>query len=727
MLVMEEKKRGLAETNTEEPNRKKLALETNGKLATAISDDSDDGPVGPLTQQDVVNFQKEAIFRQMQVYKRDYELVSSQLERLQKQDNTLQRCFGLLSAWWDQLTDVVAPATDASDSDIPDSLLHFVFETDQDDNENDEKVEAEFSSVLNDKRRVIEARLGSVFKADRPADIKDLESALSELSAKYHQAKSENEILRQSRQNAIKELENITEKYREAFHQLDRAQSSTVRRTLVRETASIKTETASDDNDKSNNTDVNASDSKAATSKEYQQLLEELQSTKLALEEAQALVKKQTQHLNDQEESILELNKKVREAFTRLGNPSEHELSGCEAFQQLKLRTDDCFSRNSKLAALNDKLRNECAELVAGREAFEESIKEKYESKAKELESQAHKAEQDVARIRAARDDLISDLNIKKVALNDKVKSFAQLNDLITIREERIKTLEEEVKAFRGSSEETLTTNLDGASIEDLKKLVEKLQRQNKNLSAEIPGLEAAFAKAHSKATAKVFDTIETENKLNRLTAEKVKADEKYFGAMRSKDALSQEIGKLKGQLSKSAEMITNLKEAERVKSNRVASLDRQIQDMRNHLQGLERELESAKLKISEREKRSEIAYRQLDDANVQLGRKDELISEEVKARRAVETEVEKLKVQLETKRFTSGAGSSSEVQEQLEALRSIAMCSVCSKNWKNTCIKVCGHVFCYECAEDRLKARLRKCPNCNKQYSYNDLLSIHL
>lgn len=727
MLVMEEKKRGLAESNTDEPDRKKLALETNGKLATAISDDNDDGPVGPLTQQDVVNFQKEAIFRQMQVYKRDYELVSSQLERLQKQDDTLQKCFGLLAAWWDQLADVVAPAKGESVAEIPASLLHFALDAEEDDNENEHKVDFKFSSILEDKKRAITARLGSFFKADRPTDIKEIESALSELSSKYHKAKSENETLRQSRQNAIKELESITEKYREAFHQLDRAQSGTVQRTLVRETASIKTETASDDNDKNNNTDANADDSKAATSKEYQQLVEELQNTKLALEEAQALINKQTQHLSEQEESILDLNKKVREASARLSNPSEHELSGCEAFQQLKLRTDDCFSRNSKLTTLNDKLRNECAELIAGREAFEESIKEKYEVKAKELESQAHRAEQDVARIRAARDDLISELNIKKVALNDKVKSFSQLNDLVTIREERIKALEEEVKALRDNSEATLTTNLDGASVEDLKKLVEKLQRQNKNLSAEIPGLEAAFAKAHSKVTAKVFDTVEIENKLNRLTAEKVKADEKYFGAMRSKDALNQEIGKLKAQLSKSAEMITALKEAERVKSNRVTNLDRQIQDMRNHLQGLERELESAKLKISEREKRSDIVYRQLEDANMQLGRKDEVISSEVKARRAVETEVEKLKVQLEAKRFTSGGGSSSEVQEQLEALRSIAMCSVCSKNWKNTCIKVCGHVFCYECAEDRLKARLRKCPNCNKQYSYNDLLSIHL
>lgn len=74
-----------------------------------------------------------------------------------------------------------------------------------------------------------------------------------------------------------------------------------------------------------------------------------------------------------------------------------------------------------------------------------------------------------------------------------------------------------------------------------------------------------------------------------------------------------------------------------------------------------------------------------------------------------------------------TSSGDGSDAGEQLEALRSIALCSVCSKNWKDTAIKVCGHVFCNDCAKDRLNARLRKCPMCNKQYSYSDLLPVHL
>ena len=67
------------------------------------------------------------------------------------------------------------------------------------------------------------------------------------------------------------------------------------------------------------------------------------------------------------------------------------------------------------------------------------------------------------------------------------------------------------------------------------------------------------------------------------------------------------------------------------------------------------------------------------------------------------------------------------EDEQQLEALRSIAKCSVCSKNWKDTAITVCGHVFCSKCTQERLAARLRRCPSCNKGFSANDLLAVHL
>lgn len=64
---------------------------------------------------------------------------------------------------------------------------------------------------------------------------------------------------------------------------------------------------------------------------------------------------------------------------------------------------------------------------------------------------------------------------------------------------------------------------------------------------------------------------------------------------------------------------------------------------------------------------------------------------------------------------------------EELENFRTLVYCSLCSKNWKNMAIRTCGHVFCEDCCKERLAARMRKCPTCNKPFSSNDLLMVHL
>lgn len=71
--------------------------------------------------------------------------------------------------------------------------------------------------------------------------------------------------------------------------------------------------------------------------------------------------------------------------------------------------------------------------------------------------------------------------------------------------------------------------------------------------------------------------------------------------------------------------------------------------------------------------------------------------------------------------------GDNAPLMRELEDFRSLVYCSLCSKNWKSMAIKTCGHVFCDNCCKERLASRMRKCPSCNKPFSSNDLLSIHL
>jgi len=53
-------------------------------------------------------------------------------------------------------------------------------------------------------------------------------------------------------------------------------------------------------------------------------------------------------------------------------------------------------------------------------------------------------------------------------------------------------------------------------------------------------------------------------------------------------------------------------------------------------------------------------------------------------------------------------------------------LCAVCKKNFKDTAIKSCGHLFCKECVEERLTSRSRKCPQCGKSFGANDHMRVH-
>jgi E3 ubiquitin-protein ligase BRE1 len=57
---------------------------------------------------------------------------------------------------------------------------------------------------------------------------------------------------------------------------------------------------------------------------------------------------------------------------------------------------------------------------------------------------------------------------------------------------------------------------------------------------------------------------MEYEDKLARLQAEKAKAEQKFFSTMKSKDQLQSENRALKQQLTKTAEVINKVQEAER-------------------------------------------------------------------------------------------------------------------------------------------------------------------
>lgn len=155
------------------------------------------------------------------------------------------------------------------------------------------------------------------------------------------------------------------------------------------------------------------------------------------------------------------------------------------------------------------------------------------------------------------------------------------------------------------------------------------------------------------------------------------------------------------------------------------------------------RELQS---RVTEQNNTIESLKSQVTELSTFLKNRDLAVSKEASARRDAEIEVEKLHVKLEDahRALESNKPKGSE-NSQLEALRvcnnfaevfsvimltfkkQIALCSVCRNRFKNTAIRSCGHVFCKQCADERIASRSRKCPNCGRGFAATDLISVHL
>lgn len=699
--LMDDKKRVRADGELEEPERKRPLLDDAGRRESSA------GPLGPLTLENIQEFQKEAIFRQMQAYKREKETLESRFNKVDKDYKKLQSRFSLLDRWWDQVVLTLKGVAKVGTSEVLDALLLKSLESGED---------SEFEELLQSKNKLIIDALSG----DSQTQSSELQETVAKLGADISRIRSENDGLRLNRDSLQESLREVTDKYLATAKKLERLESPVLKSVLGSSSAAAESDSPAGDRQA---TPAGSEAGKA----EGGVSSEELEEAKNALEESRAVVAKQKEQLALQEEKIQGLSESLRNLELKLVNPSENDLRGSELYNNLKAQNADLQQQNSALDAKTAALAAEKAKILVGQESFEARVKEDYEAKKEDLEAKLDRAERDVARIRSARDELLSELNVKKAAELDKQKGMEHLKELVSISESRIKDLEAEKKRMQeAAGDDVQTMNLDGASEEDLKALIQKLQRQNKNLAAEIPGLEQAFAKAHAKASSKVFEYVDREAKSARLQAEKAKADERYFSAMRAKDALQAELAKVKSQLSKGSELIQQLKESERHKSSQISNLQQQIADLNRANSELERSNQTAKTRITERDNRLASANHMVDKLKDELRGKDGEIKAAVESKRDLEVEVEKLRRQVETKRLTSG-GAGGASAEQLDALRSIALCSVCSKNWKDTAIKVCGHVFCSDCIMDRLNVRFRKCPACNKQFSHNDLLSVHL
>lgn len=708
-VKMEERKRPSASEDSAPP-AKRQAVAVNGVRSHPDADMS--------WKDDIEAFQKDAIIRQMREYKREKATIESQLNEIENRSQYHDDHLRTIDIWFDQLIDEIkilsgeklSSAQQNDTSNIPTSLFF----------EDSESLRKHLSGR---KDKILSA-LTTLFAKYPPAspEVASLQQQMSKILASEKEHICELQRVGTEKEQMSERLVAATHRYMIAEKKLDRLKSAQVQKMESQGTTTILTireDTSSAGNGEPMN-GVEATGSTEGSESDRKQALAEAARRKEHVEQLEAENKK--------------LTMEVSALNVRLAGLSDDDYAKTELFKAFKSQHEDVIKRINNLEATNVQLRTEAQKYQSERTAYRIKVDDEARESIRESEGAVVQAEANLTRIRHARDELLSKVSILEANQKSLDTSKQQTQELMSACESRISALESECQRLR--LEITAKEQADGAAAqEDLtpEQLMSKLttlQSQYELVVNELPAMEAAWKKAQAAAGKKIPEIQSWEENVNKAYADKAKADQKFFAAMKTKETLDQQIRILRSQATKGTEVIAQLKEADSLSRSMVDKLEKQTAEIRAQMEDLQRQHRELQQKTSESAIITEGHVSQIAELKKHIEAKDASYLEAKKAKREAEVErdkmtekVEGLEQQIDHWKQKSMGNQS----EHTALMESMLQCQICKNKIKDTIIKTCGHVFCEGCVQDRLINRARKCPNCGRAFGNGDLMHIHL
>lgn len=475
---------------------------------------------------------------------------------------------------------------------------------------------------------------------------------------------------RLEKEKLVERLEDASLRYMIAEKKLDRAKSATVAKLERQAQSGGQNESGSGLGGNGQDGSNGQAESKGASG-------EELLKAEEARKEAVAESTKRKEQLESLEVENEKLSALITTLNNRLSHLSDDDYSRTDLFKHLKSQHEDVIKRINNLEATNVQLREQAKELQAERTAYRAQLEKESQAAIAEREAHLAQAENDLARIRSGRDELIAEVQMRKTAQSQERMSIEQVKEIASAKEERIKALESEIgrlKLQAGESEgrPSPSPSLDGLSTEDLQSRYSNLEKQYSLLNNELQSMGTAFKKTSALASQKVTNVSALEEKSIRLSAEKSRADQKYFSAMKAKEAREQEVRTLRTQNNKSSEMVSSLKDSEAANRALQVNFEKQIAEIKESLNNLETRHRVSQQQLAERNILSDGLKAQVEELKKSLEIKDTSASTTAITCRRAEVEVEVLRVRLEETQKslerwkTKGLGNESSEYEML-------------------------------------------------------------
>ncbi|KAF2679003.1 BRE1-domain-containing protein [Lentithecium fluviatile CBS 122367] len=671
-------------------------------------------------KEDIEAFQKDAILRQMREYKREKATIESQLAEMEKRSQYHDEHLRTIDIWFDQLVDEIqtlsgeklpSPQHDGPARPVPATLF---FEDSQG-----------LRKHLTDRKEKILSSLSGLFAKYPPAspEVSSLQQQISKLLAAEKEHICELQRVQTEKEQKSDRLLTATHRYMVAEKKIDRLKSAEVQKlesaAMASSTVGVKEETPSGSNGVELANGVSA------------HLAEEVE---MARNQALAEAAKRKEHIELLEADNKKLTEEVSALNVKLAGLSDDDYAKTDLFKALKTQHESVIKRINDVEAINIQLREEVQKYRAERSAYRTQLEEETRATLGEGASNVVQAQTDLARIRHSRDDLLTKLNMLESAQKQVTLSSQQTKELVSAGESRIAALQSECERLRLQLEERGSgdgpADLDTLSPEELHGKVVTLKRENELLANELPGMEAAWKKAQAVAGKKIAEIATWEENVTRANADKAKADQKFFAAMKAKEALEQQLRMLRAQTTKSTEVVAQLKETDSLSRSLVEKLEKQTAEMRAQMDELSIQHRQLQLKLNESAIAAEAHISQIAELKKVVETKDTTCLAAKKSQRESEVERDKMAAQVEglERQLDHWKEKSIGNQSAQNAMmESMLQCQICKSKFKDTVIKTCGHVFCDQCIQDRLTNRARKCPNCGKAFGNNDTMRIHM
>ena len=682
---------------------------------SAHDDDDDTSPDYQLLEQ----FRKEALYRCMREAQREVRRAHEHEVSLQSQIARLQHSVLLVNQFWDALAEQMqaSPATEPTASMramVPLALTH---------------TSEEQAAALQERRALLEHILSRT--APPAAADDETQKRCTQLAAELSAMQQAFETMQARLSESVEHVASITEKLQRAEKRLDRFQSASVH-AVEHPGQEARKEPAPPEKRESTQeappSDTHANATAEALASVQQELegvrdvahareraLEAVRAELLEAKQSCAQWQRQAQHVPDDRIRHHPLYQAVHADMAYLHQELEHArttLATCE---------------------------RENAEMREFRADFLHQTTTQANTHSEELQKQLRARDADIARLRGQRDELNAELlerrsrETVRFAHVDEAKSLlASKDERMAAMQAQVARLESELKALREASHVDAAPPGD-VDVATLQRRLQAADASSAMLSDEVDRLSAAYDQLERQADSRVANVARLEDKILRLTTEKAKADNKYFAAMRAKDALDAEKRAWTRSAERQTKVIERYMDTERALQAQIQLAEKEVTALRKSVHTQATRLHEAERDTSVLRRRHAESERARHTAEASVAQHLQAASREQAACQhaeeraaALEREAGRLRRRV-AETGGSRRPSSSEAEQYVEHLNSLLRCSSCKERYRDRIILRCLHTFCEACVSARIQTRQRKCPHCGLAFATSDVQVLYL